>query len=151
MKDAIYFIAPTRGGGWRVRKVVEHGPYHDRRPTTWRGPYATSSVAQLAAYIAEQPRATAAQPEQATTTGTNWMERIFVVTPEMQARMDREGWCISQSDRYGWWQVERDDEQSLLADDEAAYPLAQAAGVPVGDDGRLLKYPVHYRSLQEEE
>lgn len=48
-RDAIYFIAPRRTGGWRVVKVLEHGPYHDERPASWRGPYATSYEAQAAA------------------------------------------------------------------------------------------------------
>jgi hypothetical protein len=52
-RDAVYYVAPTRAGGWRVVKVLEHGPYHDKRPATWRGPYATSHDASLAAYDAE--------------------------------------------------------------------------------------------------
>jgi hypothetical protein len=51
-RDAIYYLAPTRAthsttrqlvvNGWRVVKVLEHGPYHDQRPKSWRGPYATA-------------------------------------------------------------------------------------------------------------
>lgn len=77
----------------------------------------------------------------------DWMDRIFVVTPDLQATMDREGWCISNSDRYGW-QVERDDEQDKLRDDEAAQVLARASGVPINLRGQLQKYPVHFRDLE---
>jgi hypothetical protein len=41
-RDRVYFLAPKRGGGWTVRTVVEHGRYHDARPSTWRGPYASA-------------------------------------------------------------------------------------------------------------
>jgi hypothetical protein len=41
-RDAVYFIAP------RVVRVVEHSPYHDRRPDTWRGPFPTKLAAQRA-------------------------------------------------------------------------------------------------------
>jgi len=49
-RDAIYFIAPKRDGGYRVVKVVEHGPYHDKRPATWRGPYASDYDARIASW-----------------------------------------------------------------------------------------------------
>lgn len=48
-RDAIYFIAPTRTG-WRIVKALEHGPYHEKRPASWRGPYATDYDAGLAAH-----------------------------------------------------------------------------------------------------
>jgi hypothetical protein len=47
-RSAIYFVARARAGGWRVRVVLEHGPYHDRRPASWRGPYASELDARRA-------------------------------------------------------------------------------------------------------
>jgi hypothetical protein len=44
-RDAIYFLAPTRTGGWRAVRVLEHGPYHERRPKAWLGPYPTENDA----------------------------------------------------------------------------------------------------------
>jgi len=48
-RDRIYFLAPTRAGGWTVRPVIEHGRYHETRPRSWRGPYASELDAQHAA------------------------------------------------------------------------------------------------------
>jgi hypothetical protein len=57
-RDAIYFVRPARRLGsyqrWAVVKVLEHGPYHDRRPPTWVGPYASDYDARLAAYDLER-------------------------------------------------------------------------------------------------
>lgn len=54
-RDAIYFLAPKRGGGWRTQRVLEHSALADRRPKTWRGPFATAHEANVAAYDLSQP------------------------------------------------------------------------------------------------
>jgi hypothetical protein len=56
-RDAIYFLAPTRSrlyrpdveNGWRIVRVLEHGPYHERRPASWRGPHVSAVEARVAA------------------------------------------------------------------------------------------------------
>jgi len=63
--------------------------------------------------------------------------RCFTVTPDLQARAEREGWGI-----FNDAEVQRlDDDDAnrgyVLADDQAAVTLARAAGVPVLDDGTL--------------
>jgi hypothetical protein len=49
MRSEVWFIAPKRRRGWRTVKVLEHGPYHDRRPRTWVGPYPSRLAALVAA------------------------------------------------------------------------------------------------------
>ena len=75
--------------------------------------------------------------------------RCFTVTPDLQARAEREGWGI-----FNDAEVQRlDDDDAnrgyVLADDQAAVKLARAAGVPVLDDGTLDCDDLRYAKTEQ--
>jgi hypothetical protein len=56
MRSRVYFIAPTKAKGWRVRTVMEHGRYHEKRPASWRGPFPRRAAADAAADQLSRPK-----------------------------------------------------------------------------------------------
>ncbi len=73
-------------------------------------------------------------------TGQNYLIRYplhLLVLPELfPAQRHVEGWDIFNTD--GFWNVQKDDEKNLIADDNAACRLAQLAGLVVDAEGYLL-------------
>ena len=71
------------------------------------------------------------------------MSSTFTYTRALHARAEQEGWDIFNDESVQRNDV-REDGQAPLASDDEAVKLAQAAGVPVGDDGYLTCDELRY-------